>query len=134
MSNDEMRGIISSVYTGEEWRRKVARMDDCQVVAVYHSFLVRGLIGKTVGYPLPKGVDRMTEIKSDEFDFDQPENRYATQLSIYDLLIKDCEEHERKIDEIEQLIKDYCSCKIIMSTREFAEKIYEKILNEKETI
>ncbi len=46
MSSDDMRFIVARVYgpNAKEWKRKVARMTDAQVCAIYHSMLKRGLI------------------------------------------------------------------------------------------
>jgi hypothetical protein len=37
-----MRDAITTVYSGPKWKRKVANMDDNQVIAVYHKFLREG--------------------------------------------------------------------------------------------
>ena len=39
MSVEQMRKAIEEVYPGDKWIRKVSRMSDGQVIAVYHSFL-----------------------------------------------------------------------------------------------
>ena len=41
MSIDQMRNELSKFY-GDSWKRKVALMDDNQVIAVYHKFLHDG--------------------------------------------------------------------------------------------
>ena len=38
---EDMRAYISDVYKGERWKRKVARMRDSQVMAIYFSFMDR---------------------------------------------------------------------------------------------
>ena len=86
MSIDEMKGVISSVYTGPKWKDKVACMDDGQVVAVYRNFLARGLIGKVVEYTPPKGLDRLTEIVEERLNDKQSYGDHAVQLTIYDIL------------------------------------------------
>ena len=36
-----MRSYLASKYEGAKWKKKVAIMDDSQVIAVYHSFKYR---------------------------------------------------------------------------------------------
>ena len=38
---EDMRAYISDVYKGEGWKRRVARMRDSQVMAIYFSFMDR---------------------------------------------------------------------------------------------
>ena len=80
MSIDFMRRAIADVYPGDEWKDKVAKMWEGQVVAVYHRFLKEGILDNGPDKPKPRGIDRMTEIKDDTF----PET--GVQLSIFDLL------------------------------------------------
>ena len=42
MTVNDMREAIADVYKGRAWRRKVDRMSDSQVIAVYHSFKAKG--------------------------------------------------------------------------------------------
>ena len=42
MTVEYMRDAIAGVYSGNKWKKKVAKMDDNQVIAVYHSFLNSG--------------------------------------------------------------------------------------------
>lgn len=46
MSNDDMRFVVSRVYgpNAKGWKRKVAKMTDAQVCAIYYSMLRRGQI------------------------------------------------------------------------------------------
>lgn len=44
MSVANMRDIIRKVYNTDTWRYKVDHMKDGQVIAVYYSFLRRGLV------------------------------------------------------------------------------------------
>ena len=45
MSSYEMRKLVKNVYANSEsWQRKVDKMDDHQVTAIYLSFQKRGLI------------------------------------------------------------------------------------------
>jgi hypothetical protein len=39
MSIEQMRRAVEDAYPGEKWRRKVSRMADGQIIAVYHKFL-----------------------------------------------------------------------------------------------
>lgn len=41
-----MRSAISDVYASRKWREEVNLMPDSQVIAVYHSFLERGVFDK----------------------------------------------------------------------------------------
>jgi len=42
MSVNQMRAAIADVYSGKKWQRKVEKMHDDQVVAVYNNFLRTG--------------------------------------------------------------------------------------------
>jgi len=42
---EEMRSDISKVYLNTTWKKKVARMPDKQVMAIYYNFLARGMFG-----------------------------------------------------------------------------------------
>lgn len=44
MSVPDMRRAIAKVYPGQNWKYKVAKMSDQQVIAVYFSFVQRKLI------------------------------------------------------------------------------------------
>lgn len=46
MSNDDMRFLVAKAYgpNAKNWKRKVAKMSDEQVCALYYSFVQRGLI------------------------------------------------------------------------------------------
>jgi hypothetical protein len=48
---DQMRNEIEKVYPGDSWKRKVALMDENQVIAVYYKFLHDG---KFEPEPLPR--------------------------------------------------------------------------------
>lgn len=43
----KMRSEIAKVYPGE-WKDKIARMPDYQIIAVYNSLLHRGKLGKPI--------------------------------------------------------------------------------------
>lgn len=55
MNVDRMRIDIISVYSGG-WKNKVDRMDDSQVIAIWHELVKRGKLsgymeaGKVIGY------------------------------------------------------------------------------------
>ena len=42
MSINQMRAAIAEVYTGNKWKRKVEKMHDDQIIAVYYKFLKNG--------------------------------------------------------------------------------------------
>ena len=42
MTVDQMRAAIIDAYPGGKWRKKVEKMHDDQVIAVYHKFLNSG--------------------------------------------------------------------------------------------
>ena len=49
LSIEYMREAISNVYSGEMWEKKVARMSDDQVFAIYNRFLNKGKFRKKSG-------------------------------------------------------------------------------------
>lgn len=59
---DEMRNDISKVYLNTSWKKKVARMPDKQVMAIYYSFLEKGRFGH-VPKPKPKHIEPVVEQK-----------------------------------------------------------------------
>ena len=44
MNINVMRSEVESTYTGSEWRRRVRKMKDNQVIAIYHNLLKSGKI------------------------------------------------------------------------------------------
>ena len=54
MTIDQMRNEIEKPYPNDSWRRKVALMDDNQVIAVYHKFLAEGKFDPEPIYTGPK--------------------------------------------------------------------------------
>ena len=48
MSVDQMREAITKVYPAERWQKKVAKMDDVQVMAIYFKFAQCGKLEKPV--------------------------------------------------------------------------------------
>jgi hypothetical protein len=49
LSIEQMRKDISNVYSGEMWKKKVARMPEDQVFAIYNRFLNQGKFRKKDG-------------------------------------------------------------------------------------
>lgn len=41
MNVANMRTYVSNAYEGDEWKTKVSKMSDGQVIAIYHSLLGR---------------------------------------------------------------------------------------------
>lgn len=75
MTVDNMRAAILEVYPGGKWRRKVEKMHDDQVIAVYYKFLNTG------GFEKKEKKERdakraKTNIRSDGYR--------AKQISIFD--------------------------------------------------
>lgn len=48
MTIQEMKNAILSVYKTKSWYAKVNRMYDDQIVAIYHNFNERGILGKVL--------------------------------------------------------------------------------------
>lgn len=46
VSINQMRDLVRNAYKGEEWRAKVDRMPDNQVIRLYYSFNERGTFNK----------------------------------------------------------------------------------------
>ena len=44
MSVADMRRLVANAYTGEKWKSKVRRMPDDQIVAIFHSMVLKGQI------------------------------------------------------------------------------------------
>ena len=47
MTVDQMREKITDAYSGLGWKDRVARMEDDQVIAIYHTCEERGVFEKT---------------------------------------------------------------------------------------
>lgn len=45
MTVSNMRRAIAEVYSGPNWKYRVDRMSASQVMAIYFSFIQRGLLG-----------------------------------------------------------------------------------------
>ena len=61
MSVDQMREAITKVYPAERWQKKVAKMDDVQVMAIYFKFVQSGKLEKPVVVPRSYGRDYIRE-------------------------------------------------------------------------
>ena len=59
VSIDDARYIVGKTYPGQEWKNKVNRMPDNQVIKLYYTFLERGKLD-----PKPKfdGAGKRAEI------------------------------------------------------------------------
>jgi hypothetical protein len=98
MTTQEMRNAISDAYDGKRWKAKVACMYDDQVIAVYHSFLERGVFDKPKNQPVDKKAPDIVR-----------------QLSIFDFVKEDKEKmvHEKiweKFKEHNGSVSDIVTC------------------------
>lgn len=48
MTIQQMKDAIVAVYETRSWKKKVENMYDDQVIAIYHNFLNRGILDKTL--------------------------------------------------------------------------------------
>lgn len=71
MTPDQMRAAIYDVYPGRKWQKKVEKMHDDQVIAVYYKFLHSGKFDEEKKEP------RKTKTN--------PRSHGAKQISIFDL-------------------------------------------------
>lgn len=44
MTTSNMRGWVKSAYTSDSWKKKVDRMSDEQIIAIYYSLIKQGRI------------------------------------------------------------------------------------------
>ena len=44
MNTDQMRELVKDAYPGPNWKAKVAKMPDGQIIALYHSLIRFGKI------------------------------------------------------------------------------------------
>ena len=79
MTIDEKRNVLAQVYPGD-WSDRVWAMPDDQIIALYTSFGARGILDGVPEYKKPTGMDRIVEIKDDDFDFDK-----AVQITMDDI-------------------------------------------------
>ena len=63
MSIEDMREVVESAYVSSNWVRKVRRMPDGQVVAIYYAMLVKARknASERVTEPSEKQVDILKE-------------------------------------------------------------------------
>lgn len=61
MSVDQMREAITKVYPAERWQKKVAKMSEEQVMAIYFKFAQSGKLDKPVVVPRSYGRDYIRE-------------------------------------------------------------------------
>lgn len=45
MSVEQMREIITKLYSSQTWKNRVDKMADNQVIAIYHSYLAKNRLG-----------------------------------------------------------------------------------------
>lgn len=74
MTVQQMKDAIADVYHTKSWRRKVENMYDDQVIAIYHNFVERGILGKVMRRerPIPTTYDYAPQEKCEQlsmFDF-----------------------------------------------------------------
>ena len=65
MSVDQMREVITKVYPAERWQKKVAKMSEEQVMAIYFKFVQSGKLDKPVVVPRSYGRDYIRERLAD---------------------------------------------------------------------
>jgi hypothetical protein len=78
MHVNNMRELVADVYKGESWQKKVDKMSDEQIIAIYYKFLKQGKfeesaksVHDTVGEALTKGLaDGIADPKP--FPFGEP--------------------------------------------------------------
>ena len=89
LSVEAKRAAIASVYTGDRWKDRVARMDDNQVIVIFKDFQARDLIGRVVSYEPPKGIDRLTEVTDQGIILGFDEAIAESQTRVVQLSVKD---------------------------------------------
>ena len=59
MTIQQMKDEIADVYHTKSWRKKVENMYDDQVIAIYHNFRERGVLGQVLRRerPIPATYD-----------------------------------------------------------------------------
>lgn len=79
MTVQQMRNAILEVYDTKSWKKKVANMYDDQIIAIYHSFNRKGMLGTVVRKEKPEFTDLIpTPVKHKE-----PE---CEQMTIFELM------------------------------------------------
>ena len=74
MNLHEMRDFISKAYPGQEWKNRVKKMGENQIIAIYYS-----MINLQNSF-----AHKVTDIKLDKTAVDKDES--YTQLTIFDIL------------------------------------------------
>lgn len=84
MTVDQMRAAITDVYPGRKWQKKVEKMHDDQVIAVYHKFLGSGKFNEKPEKKVKrKTSDPIRETRKQQRKF---EAYRGEQISIFDKL------------------------------------------------
>ena len=74
MTIQQMKEAIVHVYGTASWTKKVEGMYDDQVIAIYHNFAKRGILGKVVKRERPGAAEK------------REQNKRYQQMTIYDFL------------------------------------------------
>ena len=82
MSVDQMRAAIAEVYPGGKWKRKVEKMHDDQVIAVYYKFLNNGTFEKKEKPPREKDNKPQRGLRAHAVVYDDWST--GEQISIFD--------------------------------------------------
>lgn len=93
MHVNNMRELVTDVYKGEGWKKKVDKMSDEQVIAIYYKFLKQGKFEESaksfsdvIGGALNEGLtDGITNPNPKPFPFGEPMK--GEQISFADSLI-----------------------------------------------
>ena len=80
MSVEQMRDAIAGVYSGDDWKRRVSRMPEDQVMAIYFRFQAKDYINNPPHKQLKKYISPSLYIPHEE----------PVQLTIDDLLAGRC--------------------------------------------
>lgn len=79
MTVQQMRNAILGVYDTKSWKKKVANMYDDQIIAIYHSFRNKGMLGTVVRKEKPEFTDLvMIPVEHKQLE--------SQQISMFDLL------------------------------------------------
>lgn len=78
MNIHEMRNFISKAYPGQEWKNRVKKMGEAQIIAVYYNLVNREspLLQKAakIGLDLARGKDQTRHTQLTIFDILKGEN------------------------------------------------------------
>lgn len=83
MTIQQMKDAIVTVYDTASWKKKVERMYDDQVIAIYHNFRERGILDKTLRRERPVNMYYASIDTNDPFKSSVEE---CEQLSFLELL------------------------------------------------